>query len=81
MLLYDKLYIDGFGECKGFGRCGTCHIQVSGNCSGLLRRVGNENSTLSKMTGVTEASRLACQMSINQELDGLLIEIITEDEP
>jgi 2Fe-2S ferredoxin len=80
MLLYDKFSLDDFGECKGTGRCGTCHIQVSGDYSGVLNRVGNENATLSKMTGVTDRSRLACQMNIDEKLDGLFIEIIAADE-
>jgi ferredoxin, 2Fe-2S len=77
MLLYDKFYLDGFGECKGIGRCGTCHIQIADCNRELLRKVGNENSTLSKMTGVANNSRLACQMDINEELDGSIIEIIS----
>ena len=80
VLLYDKFYIDDFGECKGMGRCGTCHIQVSGNYDGTPDSVGNENSTLSKMSGVTGSSRLACQMNIDEKLDGLVIEVISEAE-
>ena len=72
-LLYDKFYIDDFGECKGTGRCGTCHIQVSGNYGGSLYRVGNENSTLRKITGVTDSSRMACQMNIDEKLNGIVI--------
>ena len=79
-LLYDKFYSDGFGECKGIGRCGTCHIRVAGDHGGLLARVGNESSTLSKMTGVTDSSRLACQMNVDGQLDGLVIEVISEFE-
>lgn len=77
-LLYDKFYFDDFGECKGIGRCGTCHIQVLGDYGGLLDRVGNENATLCKMTGVTDRSRLACQVNINEELNGLVIEVVAE---
>ena len=28
MLLYDKIYIEDFGECKGIGRCGTCMVEI-----------------------------------------------------
>ena len=78
MLLYDKCNVEDFGECKGMGRCGTCHIEVSGNCDGLQERVRNENSTLSKMTGVTDSSRLACQVNIDESLDGIVIKVISE---
>ena len=80
MLLYDKFYLDDFGECKGTGRCGTCHVQVLGDYGGLLYRTGNENSTLCKMTGVTDRRRLACQMNIDEKLDGLIFKVIAEDE-
>ena len=78
VLLYDKLYLDGFGECKGIGRCGTCHVRVLGIYDGLKARVANENSTLSKMKGVTQTSRLACQMNIDETLDGIVVEIISD---
>jgi len=25
-LIYDKVYLEDFGDCKGIGRCGTCHV-------------------------------------------------------
>jgi 2Fe-2S ferredoxin len=34
MLLYDRIYIDGFGECRGMGRCGTCVIEMMGPIAG-----------------------------------------------
>ena len=80
VMLYEKLYVEGFGECKGIGRCGTCHIRVLDLPSGMAQRAGNETTTLSKMTGVTDQSRLACQIVIDQKLNGLVIEILSEDE-
>lgn len=74
-LLYDKLYIENFGECKGTGRCGTCHIHIINPTNSLLQRVANEATTLSKMDHVVPNSRLACQLMINEALDGIQIEI------
>jgi 2Fe-2S ferredoxin len=36
-LLFDKIYIEDFGECKGMGRCGTCAVKIVGlaNCKYL----------------------------------------------
>ncbi|HEX5169635.1 MAG TPA: 2Fe-2S iron-sulfur cluster-binding protein [Cyclobacteriaceae bacterium] len=76
-LLYDKLYIDGFGECKGTGRCGTCHIHIINDTNDPLQRVGNEATTLAKMDSASPNSRLACQMMIDKSLDGLQIEVIS----
>ena len=74
-LLYDKIYIENFGECKGTGRCGTCHIHVIDPTDRLLQPVGNEVTTLSKMDHVVRNSRLACQLMIDETLDGIQIEV------
>ncbi len=79
-LLYDRFYVEGFGECKGTGRCGTCHVHLTGSDNELLTRVGNENTTLSKMTGVSDNSRLACQLMIDEKLDGLAVEVLFAGE-
>ena len=56
-LLYDKLFVDDFGECKGIGRCGTCHIHILDGRREWLKREGNEPTTLSKMDLVYPESR------------------------
>jgi len=79
MLIYDRMYPEDFGECKGIGRCGTCHVQVS-NDSGRLRGTsGNETATLSKTSLVSESSRLACQIPIDEKLDGVVITLMAEN--
>lgn len=79
MLIYDKVYPEGFGECKGTGRCGTCHVQILTAGEELLERHGNEESTLAKMGGSRRTSRLACQMLIDERLDDLIIEVMKEE--
>ena len=76
MLLYDKIYIEGFGECKGMGRCGTCLIKVKGlpETVNVLER--NEERTLDKMGIQGGDFRLACQILINEALENVSIEII-----
>ena len=75
-LLYDKFYVEDFGECKGTGRCGTCHIHILNPKEELLNKEGNEITTLQRMGPVTANSRLACQILIDEKLNGLHIEII-----
>ncbi len=67
-LLYDKFYFENFGDCKGIGRCGTCHVKVSHPRKELLTRVGNEYTTLNKMENVSENSRLSCQIMITEAI-------------
>ena len=78
-LIYDKVYIENFGDCKGIGRCGTCHVHVL-NRPGLLQRQGNENTTLNKMTAVAENSRLACHILVDTALDGLKVELVNDED-
>ena len=77
-LLYDKIYMEDFGECKGTGRCGTCLIHLINSSDELLKREGNECTTLNKMGSISANSRLACQLMIDKKLHGLQIEIPTE---
>ena len=45
VLIKDKLYPDGFGECGGLGRCATCIVRLEKEITGMER---NESTTLSK---------------------------------
>jgi ferredoxin, 2Fe-2S len=76
MLLYDKFYIEDFGECKGTGRCGTCHIHILNPIGELLNKEGNETTTLDRMGPVRSNSRLACQILIDEKLNGPQIEVV-----
>jgi ferredoxin, 2Fe-2S len=81
-LIYDKLYLADFGDCKGIGRCGTCHVLLPGDAEEtLLVRSGNEPTTLGKMTGVLPTSRLSCHIPIDARLHGLRVEIMQVEEP
>jgi len=81
-LIYDKLYVINFGDCKGIGRCGTCHVRLPEYAEEtLLERSGNEPNTLGKMTGVLPTSRLSCHIPIDERLHGLRVEIMQDEEP
>jgi 2Fe-2S ferredoxin len=75
-LIHDQLYPDGFGECNGMGRCGTCLVKFLSSPSSLPESDRNETTTLKKI-GITDDSiRLACQLQLNGELDGSLVKIV-----
>ncbi len=80
-LLYDKFYFEDFGDCKGIGRCGTCHVRVLTPSPVLSVRHGNETTTLGRMENVTESSRLSCQILINDAIEQMHFEIIDDDNP
>jgi len=76
VLIYDKIYTEDFGDCRGMGRCGTCLVEVL-ECENLLPSLGrNEESTLDK-SGINPESniRLACQIMINKALNGAKFKI------
>jgi len=77
-LLFDK-YIEEWGDCKGRAWCGTCHIQIlQGN---LLEKLDeDEKRTLSKINGITNRSRLTCQIPLNTELNGTIFRIFKDDQ-
>jgi ferredoxin, 2Fe-2S len=76
MLIYDKLITEDFGECKGVGRCGTCHIQVLNAPAGLNTTEGKEEITLSRVPGRQENSFLACQIMLVPSLNNLVVQVV-----
>lgn len=78
MLIYDKLYVDEFGECKGVGRCGTCHVYVLKAPEDLIFHDGVEKTTLSRLSNTNHSSHLACQIMIDKTLDGLEVQVVEE---
>jgi 2Fe-2S ferredoxin len=78
VLINDSIYLDGFGECGGQGRCGTCRVRLQGitNENTMVR---NEESTLGKMGLIKHGIRLACQVLITDALDGATITIADEE--
>ena len=66
------------GDCGGACACATCHVFVD---PGWIERVGRvaegemEASLLQFVEDFSENSRLACQINITEELDGLVLRI------
>ncbi|MFC0283008.1 2Fe-2S iron-sulfur cluster-binding protein [Camelimonas abortus] len=62
------------GECGGACACATCHVYVD---EAWMDRVGPaeemEQGMLDFATDVRENSRLACQIFMTPELDGLVV--------
>lgn len=74
-LMKDKIYPEGFGECGGMGRCGTCLVYgPAGKVPSV--RVGNEATTLSKMKFEDPNVRLCCQVPVDHWLQDMTISIL-----
>jgi ferredoxin, 2Fe-2S len=64
------------GECGGSCSCATCHVYVEKewtSATGPAR--GVEVEMLQFTTAYTEQSRLACQIDITDEMDGLVVRL------
>ena len=63
-------------DCGGACACATCHIMLDQEWFDKLgEREATEESMLSLAASVTDTSRLACQIEVTDELDGIRIQM------
>lgn len=63
-------------ECGGSGVCATCHVRISKAWQDLLPPPSDDElAKLDEIPDADETSRLACQIIMTDELDGLELEI------
>ncbi len=66
--------IDIEGACEGSLACATCHVIVDPEWYDKLEDAKeDEEDMLDLAFGLTETSRLGCQLIITEELDGLTV--------
>lgn len=67
------------GTCEGQMACSTCHVIVDkGDFAKLPEASDMEEDMLDLAAGVKRTSRLACQIVLTEELDGLIVHIPPE---
>ena len=67
------------GTCEGQMACSTCHVIVDAEWFAKLPRAREEEEDMLDLaTGATRTSRLACQITLNEALDGLTVRIPPE---
>lgn len=67
------------GTCEGQMACSTCHVVVDADDFKKLPEASEmEEDILDLAAGVGRTSRLACQITLTQELDGLTVSIPSE---
>jgi 2Fe-2S ferredoxin len=68
--------IDIEGACEGSLACSTCHVIVDTEWYELLKEASeDEEDMLDLAFGLTQTSRLGCQIIITEELDGLTVRL------
>ena len=68
--------VDIEGACEGSLACSTCHVIVEPDWYELLKdATEDEEDMLDLAFGLTQTSRLGCQIVITEELDGLTVQL------
>jgi ferredoxin, 2Fe-2S len=68
--------IDIEGACEGSLACSTCHVIVDPDWCDLLKEASeDEEDMLDLAFGLTQTSRLGCQIIMTEELDGLTVRL------
>lgn len=65
------------GACGGSCACSTCHVIVTDEAfyDKMPEPEDDENDMLDLAFGLTETSRLGCQVKMTKELDGLVVKL------
>ncbi|WP_295527511.1 2Fe-2S iron-sulfur cluster-binding protein [Novosphingobium sp. Chol11] len=67
------------GTCEGQMACSTCHVIVAPDWFALLPEASeDEEDMLDLAAVVTRTSRLACQITLTEALDGLEVRVPSE---
>jgi len=68
--------VDIEGACEGSLACSTCHVIVDGEWYEMLKEASeDEEDMLDLAFGLTQTSRLGCQIIMTEELDGLTVKL------
>ena len=64
------------GTCGGSMVCATCHVMISGDCKALVPPPSDDEAgTVELAYGATADSRLACQITVCDALEGLVVRL------
>ena len=69
--------IDGFGACEGTLACSTCHVIFTEEDFSKIddEATDEELDMLDLAFGLTDTSRLGCQVCMSKALDGVVVKV------
>ncbi|XP_041341157.1 adrenodoxin-like [Pyrgilauda ruficollis] len=71
-----NLAIDGFGACEGTLACSTCHLIFDKDTFQKLDAISDEELDMLDLAyGLTDTSRLGCQVCLKKSMDGLTVRV------
>ncbi|XP_062383594.1 adrenodoxin-like [Sardina pilchardus] len=72
IIVDQDLDFDGFGACEGTLACSTCHVIFDEEVFKQLGPITDEEMDMLDLAyGLTETSRLGCQICLTKALDGM----------
>ncbi|KAJ7407565.1 Adrenodoxin [Willisornis vidua] len=76
VVVNQNLAIDGFGACEGTLACSTCHLIFDKDTFQKLDAISDEELDMLDLAyGLTETSRLGCQVCVKKSMDGLTVRV------
>lgn len=74
-----NLDIEGYGACEGTLACSTCHLIFEQKIYDQLDPVTDEEMDMLDLAyGLTNTSRLGCQVCMKKAMDGLTVRVPTD---
>lgn len=71
-----ELDFDGFGACEGTLACSTCHVIFKEEIYKQLGPISDEEMDMLDLAyGLTDTSRLGCQICLTKSLDGVTVRL------
>ncbi|XP_036600136.1 adrenodoxin, mitochondrial [Trichosurus vulpecula] len=76
VVVNNNLDIDGFGACEGTLACSTCHLVFEDHIFEKLEAVTDEeNDMLDLAFGLTDTSRLGCQICLTKSMNNMTVRV------
>ncbi|XP_063791684.1 adrenodoxin-like [Pseudophryne corroboree] len=79
VVIRHHLNIDGFGACEGTLACSTCHLIFDQKVFEQLSSIADEEMDMLDLSfGLTDTSRLGCQICMSKAFDGITVRVPTD---
>ena len=77
IIVDNEVDVDGFGACEGTLACSTCHLIFKQEDFDKIEEeaTDEELDMLDLAYGLTDTSRLGCQVCMTKELDGIEVNV------
>ncbi|KAM9324073.1 adrenodoxin-like [Gastrophryne carolinensis] len=76
VVIRQHLNIDGFGACEGTLACSTCHLIFDQKEFDQLSAISDEEMDMLDLAfGLTDTSRLGCQICMTKAIDGMTVRV------